>query len=228
LPRLPPRTDLADQFAAWANATTLSVRRPRVRRPTAASRLEADGRQRAAFEVLEGGRAIVLRGSPADPGEIPWDGYSRAATAITLVPTVMSSAALAYMIFGRGIGVLVLGFFTGCVCLPISAATRLPSLRTRRACAAIVEWYITKGGIEIVRGRSRERIPAAGVAAIELHRPSGVPQLVLTCCRSLFWRDKLVPHNWGGRSPDEAMRQIRSTLLPELAVLGETGSDPAG
>lgn len=225
--RLPPRTDLADQVAAWAKATALSVRRPRTRRPTAASGLEADGRQREAFEVLGGGRAIVLRGSPKDPAEIPYEAFSRAFSALMIAPFAGSIVVVVFMLSGGGlrlpmaIGVVV--FMT----VPMLVVAVVPSLRKRRACAAISKWYITKDGIEIVRGRSRKRIPAAAVAAIELRYPSGVPQLVLTGFRSLLGKDKLIPHNWGGRSPEEALRQIRSTLQPEMAGLGGTGSDPA-
>lgn len=225
--RLPPRTDLADQVAAWSKATALSVRRPRTRRPTAASGLEADGRQRAAFEVLDGGRAVVLRGSPKDPAEIPYEAFSRAFSAIMIAPFAGSMVALAFMLSGGGLRLPVAIGFVVCMIVPGLAFTLVPSLRKRRACAAISEWYITKDGIEIVRGRSRERIPAAAVAAIELHRPSGVPQLVLTGYRALLGKDKLIPHNWGGRSPEDALREIRSTLRPEMAGLGGTGSDPA-
>jgi hypothetical protein len=91
----------------------------------------------------------------------------------------------------------------------------------RRACAAVVEWYITKNGIEIVRGRSRERRPAAAVEAIELRRPSGVPQLVIAGDRSLVGNHKLIPHNWGGRSPEAVVKQIRAVLRPEVPGIGE-------
>jgi hypothetical protein len=100
------------------------------------------------------------------------------------------------------------------------AVTLVPSLRKRRACAAVSEWYIAKNGIEIVRGRSRERRPAAAVEAIELRRPSGVPQLVIAGDRSLLGKDKLIPHNWGSRSPEEVVKEIRAVLRPEVPRIG--------
>jgi|GEM_PF-2079259 len=221
--RLPPRTDLADQVAAWAKATALPVRRPRTRRPTAASGLEADGRQREAFEVLDGGRAVVLRGSPKDPAEIPYEGYSRAYSAIMLAPIISMTVPLVFMLFGSGVRLPVAVGFTVCMGLPMLAVTLVPSLRKRRACAAVSEWYIARNGIEIVRGRSRERRPASAAEAIELHRPSGVPQLVIAGDRSLFGKEKLIPHNWGGRSPEEVVEAIRAVLRAEAPGLGGTG-----
>lgn len=222
--RLPPRVDLADQVAAWVTATTLAVRAPRTRRPTAASGLEADGRQRAAFEVLDGGRAIVLRGSPKDPAEVPLEAYSRASAMLILAPIVGVTGAIVFMLSRGGIGISIAIGLVVCMGGPTIAIVAIPPIFKRRACAAISEWYITKDGVEIVRGRSRERRPASAVAGIELQRPSGVPQLVIAGDRSLSGKDKLVPHNWGSRSPEEVVALIRTVLHPEVAGAGGTAS----
>jgi len=50
-----------------------------------------------------------------------------------------------------------------------------------------------------------------------------VPQLVIAGDRSLFGKEKLIPHNWGGRSPEEVVEAIRAVLRAEAPGLGGTG-----
>lgn len=219
--RAAPRIDLSREATEWMKSTAAPVRRVWIRTPTDASGLDADGRRPAAFAVLDGGRAVVLRGSPKDPAEIPYEGHSRVFLLLALLPLAGLLVVLGFMLVRSPAPWPVALFSLTCAGTPVLLFSTVWPLRKRRACAAVVEWYITKNGIEIVRGRSRERRPAAAVEAIELRRPSGVPQLVIAGDRSLVGNHKLIPHNWGGRSPEAVVKQIRAVLRPEVPGIGE-------
>lgn len=207
--RIPARADYSEQLAAWNTTDGAAGTRIRFRRPDAGTAPVP----RAAIEWLDDGRAVIVRGSPAEVAPVPAEAMSRSVWLLLLAP-----------IFGLLIGVLIVsgGRFTGAplmilvmtaVCgVSLVGFIVIPWRRKNRGYAEQAEWHISSTGIVIVRGRTTTPIDASMVHALELVEASGVPQLVIRATRARDAYATLVPNNWARLAPQTVLERIHSAL----------------
>jgi hypothetical protein len=93
--------------------------------------------------------------------------------------------------------------------------------RARRNAGAVAVWRVTPTGVSIKQGSSRYEVPRAAIRSIDLETALGVPYLTITAGKSTKPDATIIPDDWGGRSPEAVVKQIRAVLRPEVPGLGE-------
>ena len=92
--------------------------------------------------------------------------------------------------------------------------------RARRNAGAVAVWRVTPTGVSIKQGSSRYDVPRAAVRSIDLETTLGVPYLTITAGKSTKPDATIIPDDWGGRSPEAVVKQIRAVLRPEVPGIG--------
>lgn len=207
--RVPASVDLAERLGEWRQTDGGSGLRVSLRRAAP----DVHRGQRAAIEMLDDGRVVIVRGSPAEVAPVPAEAVMRSLWLPLVAPTI-GLAGGAYFIGGSAIAsspsmIIV----PACACaVSIGAIIVLPWYRKRSAYAEQAEWRVSSTGIVIARGKSATRLDRSTVRAIELVEPSGVPQLVIRVTRSNDAYATLVPDNWARLAPETVLEQIRLAL----------------
>jgi hypothetical protein len=171
-------------------------------------------------ELTDAGTGIVLRGWPATPRPSDASAAVRIGGA-QLVPALAGlCGAFAVMFVMGGIPTVLGATMFGLNFVLFAAVLAYVGLRVRRNASAVAVWRVTPTGVSITQGSSRYEVPRAAIRSIDLATALGVPYLTITAGKSTKPDATLIPDDWGGRSPEEVLAQIRAVLRPEVPGIG--------
>lgn len=209
--RIPPSLDLAERLGEWKQTDGGSGVRLSLRRAAPAVRRD----ERSAIEMLDDGRVVIVRGSPAEVAPVPAEAMMQSLWLVIVAPLIGLLGG-AYFIGGSAIARSpIMIIVPACACaVSIAAIIVLPWLSKRRAYSEEAEWRVSASGVEILRANSRVHLDAISIRSIDLAEPFGVPQLVLRVTHSGDAHATLVPHNWARLAPETVLEQIRLALHP--------------
>jgi len=213
--RIPAAVDLVERLVEWQKTDGAGGVRVHVRQPDRVQSAAVQSHARPAIEVLDDGRLVIVRGSPADVAPVPPVATMRSIWVLLAVP-----------ILGLLVGALVLGWMTRsqspafmilpllAFALPLAAVIVVPWIQKRGAYTEEAEWRVSASGVEILRANSRIHLDAVSIRSIDLAEPFGVSQLVLRITRSSDSHATLVPDNWARLAPETVLGRIRFALQP--------------
>lgn len=212
--RAPVETDTLAQLEAWRSTAGGGNNTFVVRRAQSAS-APAPG-----VELTDAGTGIVLRGWPATPRPSDASAAVRIGGA-QLVPALAGlCGAFAVMFVMGGIPTVLGATMFGLNFVLFAAVLAYVGLRVRRNASAVAVWRVTPTGVSITQGSSRHEVPRAAIRSIDLATALGVPYLTITAGKSTKPDATLIPDDWGGRSPEEVLAQIRAALRPKVPGIG--------
>jgi hypothetical protein len=170
--------------------------------------------------MTDAGTAIVLRGWPVTPRPSVASAAVRLGSA-QLVPALAGiCGAFAVLFVMGGIPTVLGATMFGLNFVFFAAVLAFLGHRARRNASAVAVWRVTPTGVSITQGSSRREVPRAAIRSIDLAMALGVPYLTITAGKSTKPDATLTPDDWGGRSPEEVLAQIRAVLRPEVPGIG--------
>lgn len=209
-------TDTLAQLEAWRSTAGAGDNRL-VTRPA-----QPAGAPPAGLETIDAGRGMVLRGSPA----IPRPSDARAAVrhgGAQLLPALAGlCGAFIVMLLTAGMPALLGATMFFANFAVVAVLVLFLWRRARRNAGAVAIWRVTSTGVAIEQGASRYEVPRAAIRSIDLETALGVPYLSITAGKSKKPDATLIPDDWGGRTPEAVVKQIRAVLRPEMPGIGGT------
>lgn len=209
--RIPAAVDLVERLVEWQKTDGAGGVRVHVRQPDRVQSAAVQSHARPAIEVLDDGRLVIVRGSPADVAPVPPVATMRSIWVLLAVPILsllVGALVLGWMTRSQSPAFMILPLLA--FALPLAAVIVVPWIQKRGAYAEEAEWRISASGVEILCANSRVHLDAISIRSIDLAEPFGVPQLVLRITRSSDSHATLVPHNWARLAPETVLAQVRA------------------
>lgn len=219
--RATPVVDMPQLVERWQHAGQRPSFQLTMRRIEGRARRSADLRFSDAVEIDPATRACVVRGSPYPPAHADPAAAVRAnllALFYAVFATMAMGGALLFLQGGRpswvaAIPIIVIG-------TSISALALLRRRNIWRRHSEVAEWRVASAKVLVKRGKQEVPISAAAIRSIDLATALGVPYLTITAGKSTKPDATLIPDDWGGRSPEKVLAQIRAVLRPKVPGIG--------